>query len=159
MARGNEIIVSANPRGVFDEGYIASGQTPKPGTIMQKDPTVALKGGRHTYKIYDRAADGDRPAGPLYILLADTLQGKLPTTAYAAGDRCFVYSPLPGEELNVLMKYGDVSDTHAAGEVCIVDDGTGKIIATAGTPQQAPFTLLEGATLTADALMWCAYGL
>lgn len=155
MARGNEIIVSANPRGVFDEGYVTGAL--KPGTIVQKDPTVALKGGRHTYVVYDRAADGDRPAGALYVLLNDSLQGRPPTTAYTTGDRCFVYAPLAGEELNVLAKYGDVSDTHTKGEVGIVDDGTGKYIATASTPQTGPFQLLETVTLTADALVWVGY--
>lgn len=158
MARGNEIVVSANPRGVFTEGYIASGITPKPGTIMQIDPTVAIKSGRHTWKLYTGGANGNRPKGPLAVLLPDSLQGRVPTTAYAAGDRCFLYCPLPGEEVNVLMKFGDVSDTHAAGEMLIVENTTGKVIATAGTPQSTPFILLESATLTADTLMWVMFG-
>lgn len=160
MARGNEIIVSANPRGVFMEGFIKSGQTPKPGTILQLDASVALQAGRHTFKIYDRAADGDRPAGALWILYQDWLQGGLTSTAYAAGDRAFLYSPVAGEEFNLLL--GDVAgtaDDHALGEVLMVDDGTGKLIATTGSPQSAPFVLLEAVTdPVADTLAWVQYG-
>ena len=158
MARGNEIVVSANPRGVFTEGYVGAGITPKPGQIMQIDPTVALKGGRHTWKLYTGGANGNRPKGPLAVMLPDPDQGKIATQAYAAGDRCFLYCPLPGEELNLLMKFGDVSDTHAAGEILIVENTTGKVIATAGTPQSAPFVLLESLTLTADTLVWTMFG-
>lgn len=161
MARGSEIIVSANPQGKFDEGYIASGQTPKPGTIMQIDPTVALKGGRHTWKIYDRAASGDRPAGPLIILLNDTLRGQLPTTAYAAGDHCFGYVPQQGEEFNLLLEdIAGTADDHPLGEILMVKDATGKLIVTTGTPQQTPFVLLEAVTdPVADTLAWVRYGL
>lgn len=156
MARGNGIIVTAEPRGSFQEGYVASGQTPKPGTVMQVDPTVALKGGRFTYKVYDRAADGDRPLGTHWILLHDYLQGKTVSDAYAAGDRCFLYAPQRGDELNVLL--ADVSgtaDAHAAGEELMVDDGTGKLVATTGTPQENVAVLLEAvAAPTADTLGW-----
>lgn len=160
MARGNEIIVTADPKGQFEEGYVAAGQTPKPGTVMQRDVSVALIGGRFTYKAYDRAADGDRPAGSIWVLLPDHLLGKLPSTAYAAGDRCFLYSPRAGEELNMLL--GDVAgtgDDHTKGEVLMVDDGTGKLVATTGTPQSAPFQLLETVTdPVADTLAWVQYG-
>lgn len=156
MARGNTIIVSADPQGKFTEGYIAAGETPKPGTIMQIDPTVALKSGRHTYKIYNRDADGDRPAGAFWVLREDYLQGKLVTEAYAAGERCFLYCPLPGEELNLL--YANISgtaDDHVAGEIGMVDDGTGKIIVTTGSPETEVCVLLENITdPTADTLAW-----
>lgn len=160
MARGSEIIVTSDPQGRFDEGVIAAGQTPKPGTIMQKDISVALSGGRHTFKIYDRAADGNRPAGALWVLLADNLQGKAPTEAYAAGDRARFYSPQPGDELNLLM--GDVSgtgDDHVKGELMMVDDGTGELIAATGSPESTPFQLLESVTdPVADQLVWVSYG-
>lgn len=162
MARGRRIVVSAEPGGKFMEGYIASGQTPKPGTILQRDATVALRGGRHTYKLYDRAADGDNPLGPIFVLLEDRLQGKTVDDAYAAGDRCFLYTPISGDELNCLL--GDVTgtgDTHALGEALMVDDGTGQLVITTGTPQQTPFLLLEAVTPapTAATLAWVQYGL
>jgi hypothetical protein len=58
MARGNCIVVTAEPLGYFEEGYIAAGETPKPGQILQKQSATALKGGRHTYEIYNADADG-----------------------------------------------------------------------------------------------------
>lgn len=159
MARGNEIIVTANPKGNFLEGYIATGETPKPGTVLQIDPTVALKNGRHTWKIYNRDADGNRPVGPLAVLLPDHLQGKTATDAYAASTRCFLYCPLPGDELNMLLlDIAGTGDDHSAGELLIVDDGTGKLIATTGSPECEPFVLLEDVTdPEADTLAWVMY--
>lgn len=157
MARGNCIVVSAEPNGRFEEGIIASGQTPKPGTVMQRDPTVALQGGRHTYKIYDRASTGDDFAGSLWVLREDYLQGKANTEAYAAGDRCFLYSPQAGDELNIIVKnLAGTADDHAAGALLSVDDTTGKLVAAAGA--SSPFQLLEAITdPTADTLAWVQF--
>lgn len=159
MARGTKIIVTAEPEGMFMEGYIAAAQTPKPGTILQRDPTIALKGGRATYKLYTRGADGRRPAGALWVLLEDRLQGRTTSDAYVAGDRCFLYSPRAGEELNMIL--GDVAgtgDDHTAGELLMVDDTTGKLVAVGGSEQNAPFMLLETVTdPVADTLAWVEY--
>jgi hypothetical protein len=161
MARGNVIIVTADPQGTFREGYIAAGQTPKPGTIMQRDPTVALQQGRATYKIYSRDADGDQPLGAFWVLLWETaggtmLRGKAIGDAYAAGDRCALYSPKDGEELNLLvLNLAGTADDHAAGEIMMVDSGTGMLIATTGTPETEVATLLETITdPVADTLAW-----
>lgn len=52
MSRGsNQIIVSSEPQGKFMEGFVKSGETFYPGMIVQRDATVALRQGRHTYKI------------------------------------------------------------------------------------------------------------
>lgn len=157
MARGNSIIVSANPRGVFMEGYIATAE--KPGTVLQCDATVALKGGRHTFKVFQPGTDGEHPLGPLYVLLADRLLGKDNTTAYVAGDRGFLYSPLPGEELNmILLDVAGTGDDHTIGEKLMIDTGTGKLIATTGSPESEPFELLETVTdPVADTLAWVLY--
>lgn len=163
MSRGNCIVVApgTEPKGRFMEGFIAAGETPYPGTIMQIDPTVALKSGRHTFKIYNRDADGDRPLGPLFVLREDYLRGRGMSDAYAAGDRCFLYAPLPGDELNVLVKNlsgTGTADDYAAGELMTVDDTTGKLIRTVGSPEIEPFVLLEGSTdTTADVHLWCMY--
>ena len=159
MARGNEIIVSSGsgPRGVFHEGYIATAQTPKPGTIMEIDFTVALKGGRWTYKVFDGAADGANAT--IFVLLPDHLRGMTATDAYAAGDRCFLYVPAAGEELNVLvLNLAGTTDDHPLGEILMVDKGTGKLIVTAGSPESEPFQLLEVITdPTEDTLAWVMY--
>jgi len=159
MARGNGIIVSPDPKGKFMEGIIKAGETPRPGTIMQLDPTVSLQGGRHTWKAYNRDADGNRPAGPMIVLLHDYLQGKLATDAYAAGDRAFGYVPVPGDELNLLfMNQAGTADDVAAGDIMIVDDGTGKITPTTGSPETEVAVALEAITdPTADQLLWCQW--
>lgn len=164
MAKGNEIVLSVPPKGVFTEGFINTGETPKPGTIMQKDPTQTVVGGRFVFKAYNRDADGDHPAGAFWVLLPDHLQGKTATDAYAAGDRCFLYAPLPGEELNLLIEdvtagtgTGATAD-HAAGEILMVNDGSGKLIATTGSPETEVAMLLEAlADLTSDTLGWCEW--
>jgi len=73
MAYGTEIIVSSPPRGLFREGLIKTGETPKPGTVLQIDASAGLASGTNnwTYEIYNADADGGRPKGPLFILLID----------------------------------------------------------------------------------------
>ncbi len=151
MSRGNEIIVSANPRGVFMEGTVYG--TPKPGTMMQIR-NASLSRGRFTFEAYAPGADGNR--SEICILLADDQQGKLATDAYVDGTPCKVYYPLPGEEINIL--FGDTSGTAddlVIGQKLICDSGTGKFIPTTGSPQSEPFKALEALTdPTADQLIW-----
>lgn len=160
MARGKEIIVSANPRGRFLEGQLATGITPKPGTILQIKAQAIDANGRFTFELYNRSADGDRPIGPLCILLDNYLEGDVETTAFAdsAAVRCYV--PIPGEEFNLLVAdVAGTADDHAIGEQMMVDDGTGKLIATTGSPQSQPFMLLETLTdPTADQLAHVIFG-
>lgn len=167
MAKGNEIILSVPPKGVFEE-CIVSG-TPKPGTVMELKTGVAQVGGRWTYEpagttannstYSGMAADGNRL--PIAVLLPDHLQGALATTAYVSGSRGFLYYPVPGEEVNMILK--DESGTAAdqdfiPGTKLIVDDGTGKLIASAGSPESEPFICLETVTdLDADTLTWCKF--
>jgi hypothetical protein len=159
MARGSRIVVDTSRRGKTDEGYIGTGNTPKPGTILQIDPSVALKGGRPTYILYNADADGGRPKGPFFVLEEDALFGKTVSDAYAAGDRCYVYTPLPGEEINLLVaNIAGTGDDHTAGEMLIVDDTTGLMIATTGSPETEVAMLLETITdPTADTLAWCRW--
>ena len=158
MARGSRIILTPD-RGFRVEGIIAAAQTPKPGQIVQIDPTVALQGGRQTWKLYDRAADGDRPAGPHIVLTEDMLQGKTTTDAYAAGDKAFGFIPLSGCELNLLfMNVAGTADDVLAGDLFIVDDTTGKVIVTTGSPQNEVAMALEALTdPTADTLLWSVW--
>lgn len=157
MARGNNIIVSANPRGVFMEGFIGVGVTPYPGTILQCDYAVALKGGRHTFKFYAPGTDGEQPVGAFWVLLGDHMQGKTTADAYAAGDRCFLYAPVMGEELNLLIaNLAGTADDHALGEKLMVDTGTGMLIATTSSPETEVAILKEAITdPVANTLAWC----
>lgn len=159
MARGNCIIVTADPKGQFEEGYVKTGETFYPGMIVQRDPSVALKGGRHTYKIYAPGTDGEHPRGSYWVVLEDSRVGKTTSDSFAAGERCFLYSPRAGEELNLLVaNLAGTGDDHALGEVLMVDTGTGKLIATTGTPESEVAQLLEAITdPTADTLAWCQW--
>lgn len=156
MSRRNEIVVSAQFRGKKVEGIIAAGETPYPGQIVQMDPTVTLVGGRHTWKLYNRDADGDRPAGPHIVLDIDWGMGKTTSDAYAAGARAFGLIPYAGDELNVMYKnVSGTADDVVAGDLMIVDDTTGKLIVTTGGVESEPFMALENITdPTADQLLW-----
>lgn len=160
MARGSEIVVSSPPRGVHIEGYVKAGVTTlKPGMAMEVDYTIALIGDRWTFKLYTADADGGRPKGPLVIANIDHLQGKTATDTYAAGARVFGWIPAIGEEMNVVVAdIAGTGDDHAIGEMLIPDSGTGKFVATTGTPETEPFCLLETITdPTVDTLAWAWY--
>ena len=84
------------------------------------------------------AADGNRL--PIVVLLPDFLQGKTYDTAYADSARIFLYCPLPGEELNMwLENQSGTADDFVIGDKLIVDDGTGKLLISAGSPESEPF--------------------
>lgn len=159
MARGNNIIVTSPSRGIHTEGKVAAGETHYPGMIVQVDPTVALEGGRHTFKIFDRGADGDQPIGAFWVVDMDGKQGRTNADSYAAGERARYYSPVAGEELNLLLlNISGTGDDHTKGEILMVDDGTGKLIATTGSPETEVAVLLETVTdPTTDTLAWCQW--
>lgn len=161
MARGNETIVSSQPNGKKTEGIVKTGETHYPGMVVEIDPTVALVQGRHTYKIF-AGSDGENPLGAIWVVTNElnAMIGKLQTEAYAAGERMSLYSPMAGDELNMLVKNETgTADDHSAGEKLMVDGGTGMLIPTTSTPENEPFVLLEAITdPTTDTLAWCQYG-
>lgn len=170
MADGNKIIVSANPKGRFLEGYLidTGSPTPAPGIVMGIESGVALVDGRMTWEPFGAtaasgnngvAADGDQRL--IAILLPDELQGKSSTAAYPASTatvptRIFMYCPLPGEEFNMIIQ--DIGGTgadqdFAIGDQLIVDNGTGKLLVAAGSDESEPFQCLEAVVdLAADYL-------
>lgn len=149
MAR-NSIVVSNDPRGRFIEGVLAAGQTPKPGQH------ISLKSDG-TYEAWNGAADGERDE--VIILCEDILRGRTVDDAYAAGDRFRAYIPLPGDEVQCL--FGNASGTAddvLVGDKMIIDDGTGKVIVTTGSPESEPYRALEAITdPTADQLLLCRF--
>ena len=159
MAKGNEIIVSAEPAGRFIEGIVYG--TPKPGTCMQIKAAVAPVNGRFQWAAYDPAADGDQRI--VAVLLPDALQGKTADDAYVSLTRCFIYCPIAGEELNMLVTDVDTgtADTFAIGDLLMIDDGTGKLVDTTGTPEMESFICLETnpdqTSTQTDMLVWCMY--
>lgn len=155
MAQGKNIIVSAAPRGVRLSGYISG--TPKPGTIMQIKAATEPVSGKYTWEAFNRDADGNH--GLMAVLLPDYKQGKTETEAFVSGDFGDLYVPLAGEEINLLMlDVAGTGDDWAIADLIIVDDGTGKGIATTGTPEREPFICLETVTdPTADHLLHVMY--
>lgn len=163
MSLGNGIVLTTPMRGRFEECIISG--TPKPGTVMEVKNTAKIQG-RFTYEpagttaasgSRGMSADGDRIPTP--ILLADTLQGKLATDAYADGDRGFLYWPVNGDEINVLYQnQSGTADDVAIGDKLIVDDGTGKLLVSTGSVESEPFQALEVVTdPTADQLIHAVY--
>lgn len=157
MAFGNRIVVQPDPRGHYEWGYVTG--TPKPGTILQIDGTVARSNGKNTWVVYNRDADGNRPAGPFAVLVEDLHFGRDADTAITSGDFCKMYIPLPGDELNLL--FGNASGTAddvAVGGLLIVDDGTGKVVPTTGSPETEIAVALEAIVdPTADQLLHCRW--
>jgi hypothetical protein len=173
-ARGNCILITADPKGYAEE-IIVSG-TPKPGTVMELKGSVAEIGGRRTFEAAGTtaanstysgmAADGNRIPIAVLLCAADPWGAAINPwighdVAYADGDHGVVYYPSMGEELNMLIK--DESGTGAdqdfsVGDKLIVDDGTGKLLRSASTPESEPFIILEALTdLAADVLAPCQY--
>ena len=156
MSKGNNIIVTSPERGVRLEGIISG--TDKPGTVMQMVAATEPIGGRFTWAKASAgmAADGDQRL--IAVLLPDVLQGKTAGDAYVTGSRCFLYCPLPGETLNMLVEdVGGTGDDFAIGDLLEVDNGTGKLLATT-SGESEPFVCLETVTNPlADHLMWCMF--
>ncbi len=153
-ARGAKIVISAQQNGKFQEGYIEG--TPKPGVCLEVK-TFFYQEGKHLYRVFQPGADGDRR--PVIVLLEDDLQGKTIDDAYATLTRCFVYYPQMGDELNMLFQnQSGTTDDHAAGEVLMIDNSTGLLIATTGTPESEPFINMVAVTdPAADFLNPCLY--
>ena len=155
--KGSQILITGAPMGYRGECTISG--TPKPGTCITVLAATEPVNGRFTYEAYNADADGNQRK--VAVLLEDFLQGFAYTRAYVTGERAFYYEPLPGDELNMLV--ADVSGTgadqdHGIGEVFIIDDGTGKLIATTGTPESEPFVCMETITdQTADLWVWCQF--
>ena len=138
MAKGNSIVLGNDPRGRFMEGTLTGAL--KPGVMVQIDVSEGLDAnGRPTFEAFT-AGDGLRQ---IVGILVPNNPGQLSTDAYATGERCKVYFPLPGDEINVLLQITGTGDSLSFGDVLIADSGTGEMIATTGTPEAEPFQLLE----------------
>lgn len=135
MSKSNRIILTPD-RGSPCEGIINTGETPMPGQIVQIDPTQPLQGNRPVWKLYNRGASGNRTAGPAIVLREDIGQGKTVNDAYVAGTRAFGFIPRSGCELNLLYKnVAGTADDVLAGDRFEIDNATGKVIVSTGTPQ------------------------
>ena len=158
--KGTRILITSKPRGVFIDGYIHG--TPKPGTVMQLKAATNPVANVFTWKVFDADADGNQRI--VAVLLEKDQEGKTCDDAYVSGDMGRVYCPVMGEELN--MRVADVAGTgtsgteaKAIGDLMMVEDGTGLLIDTSGTPESEPFVLLEPQLepIGAEALLRCMY--
>lgn len=174
MARGTQIVVTSNPKGVFLEGIVSG--TPFPGMVAELTPAVAPVGGRHTWRARSLASGAK---GGVFVFREDDLQGKLGVgapqpgavpfsggtqpyagsglgDAYVSGTRCFLYAPIMGEEMNVVRESAaGTADDVAIGDLFSVNN-VGKLIPT--TSVSAPFQAMEVISdPTADYLLWCLY--
>lgn len=155
--KGNRVVISAPSHGKRYRGKISG--TPKPGTIMQIDASEISADDMLTFEVYNADADGGRPKGPFFVLEEDLLQGKTMDDAYADGDQGWLYIPQAGDQLNLrLADVAGTADDHTKGEMLIVNDTDGKLIATTGTPETEVAMLMETITdPTADTIAWCIW--
>jgi hypothetical protein len=150
MAR-SIIIVTSEPKGYFHEGIIIG--TPKVGICVSLKSTVRADG-ELEYEPWNGAADGERDE--INILLEDWGQGKTRDDAYVTGSRCFMYTPYPGERFMMLAANltgtgSGTDDAFAIGDKMIIDDGTGKLVKTTGSPEMEPFKVIAAvAAIQAD---------
>lgn len=158
MAKGVEIVLESPPKGAFKEGIISG--TPLPGTKMEIKNAVLPVGGRHTWQAYGTNA-GMATGDPRLcaILDIDYLQGKTCQDAYVSGTRGKMYCPLPGEEMNVLVKAqtGTGSlNAYTIGERLHAEAGSGQYIAQATSANEADFISMEHVSVPADTagLVW-----
>lgn len=149
-ARGNRVRIGAEARGKAFDGYIYG--TPKPGVAMTIK-TPFYQGNLHLWEPYNRDADGDR--AEIAILLEDEMQGKTYNDAYVDGNIGKLYFPQMGEMFNMWYQNAvGTGDDVAAGQYMILDDGTGQLLTTTGSPQSEPFKALEAVVdPTADVLI------
>lgn len=162
---GARIIVSADPDPRrFLECVIVG--TPVPGTVVTLVPGVAYQQGRFSFQAATMTADGDPRM--IAVLVEDNYQGFIggnvvtgvAPAAVVAGTRQFLYVPIPGEELNMLVAgQPGTGSTNAftIGERLIVQHNTGKLIVEATSSVSSPFMCLEHIDEVADVdtLVWC----
>lgn len=164
MSKGNSVILTSPPKGNFQEGIITD--TSIPGMVLEMKPTTLPVGGRMSYRARSAAAGSK---GDILLLLNDGLQGKLAVgaatafgpggagDAYVANTRCFLYEPVMGEELNILIgSVAGTADDVAIGDLFGVNnDGKWKAnSAYTSAPMKANEVITDP---TADYMLWATY--
>lgn len=145
----NEIVITAQPMGKRFEGTLTTGATPLPGTCVK----LVTAG---TWTIGCAAADGG--AGPVTILVEDRLQGGTTTQAYLDSARCFLYTPMPGDVLQMLVKnLSGTGDTVALGALYGIEAASGKLIANSSFAMPCFQCVEAHAALTVDTLCLFRY--
>lgn len=150
-----EVVVTANPKGTFEEGII-SGTGIYPGSILTQKAGVAMDdSGAFTWEAYNAdSADGERFPVAVATEQLKLLIGETKEDAFVDGERVMIYFPAMGELLKMRFKnVSGTADDYSIGQRLIVDDGTGELIGTTGTVEQEPFQMLEVVT-DPEAAFW-----
>lgn len=153
--RGSEIIVTSEPKGQFEEGTVSG--TPLPGMIAEIVPQSAqVRGGRYSWRASSVTTGSFRD---VWVFREDNQQGKTATDAYVNGTACFLYAPLIGEDINVLL--AAEPGTGSADAVKVGDllgcDNSGHVVpnsAYTSTPFKVMEHLSESPAQT-PTLIWC----
>lgn len=151
----NSIIgpLNVGAHGIWMEGIIDD--TSLPGTCMEVTPASTPVNGRQHWRAVQSGVTGN-PRGPVTVLCEDPEQGFTFTQAYVAGTRCFLYQPLPGDEMNVLFapQQGTGSaDVVTVGERLVIEVGAsvnGMVAVQSVAANAAEFKALERITGTPD---------
>jgi hypothetical protein len=128
---------------------------------MERVPATEPVNGRYTYRAVQTGSNGDRR--PIYVLLSDSTQGVTPdingANTMTSGRQIQLYVPLPGDELNLLVKnIAGTSDKFAIGDKLMIEGASGKLLAGTGAAVSQPFEVEETVpALTADTLIACMY--
>ena len=141
MAKGKEIILTVEPKGNFGEGIAA--EAVLPGSSVAIDAAVEPVGGRHALNAETALSVG--------IAIPDYLQGKTNTGSIAIGERVNYYSPLPGDELNVLFVASN--GAQAIGDE-VGPSGADGLFAAIGVGYVIMQTITVGASPAAGTLVW-----
>ena len=151
----NSIIgpLNVGAHGIWMEGIIDD--TSLPGTCVEVTPGSVPVLGRQHYRAVQSGVTGN-PRGPVTVLCEDPMQGFTYKQPYVAGTRCFVYQPLPGDEMNVLFapQQGTGSaDVVTGGERLVIEVGVGvngMVAVQSVAANAAEFQALERITGTPD---------
>jgi hypothetical protein len=143
------IISNDKPRGVRDEGKTAAGSAVYPGQAVEMNSSG----------LYDEPASTAAEYTKKRLMVAteevNHHEGKTIADVYPASAQIGFYIPLPGDEVNVLVKAAEDIDI---GDVLTVEgSGSGLFVEAAGTEAKYAVESMEdsGGALAANALVRC----
>jgi hypothetical protein len=125
MAESHRTIVTRGmAKGHHDEGILGTVAIPGMHVTLQADGE------------YDKSPETAAELVKTQVLIVkeDQLQGKTINDAYAVGDLAFLYTPIPGDHINALIKTG--ANIAVGDKITPEGGGSGLFIEAAGTEAQ-----------------------
>lgn len=152
-ARTNQVIISSELRGQLGWGYLNAAMTP--GICLQLIDAF-YQSNQHRWRKWNYAT-GER--GLICVLLEDELRGRDLTIEWVSGSLARIYVPSAGEELNMLKSdESGTGDDVVETSRLIVEQGTGGLLLTTGSPESEPFMSIGALTdPTASEHIPCIY--